>query len=1147
MELNEYINKKESDIKELIDSNHFKNQFGQIFSRKMKAKFNSTYDERILWGYALFLSSASVKVLENKKSTICLQGLKTAAEIFETFSLISEEYDRDYAKVLSALCYDLAGYQANAYCILKNTDYVIEESVALDKSLNHLFSMVTLLLKRELQAIRLPVLNKDSRTEKAEMEFHWNSAISNFTHYQLTGKYLEFKDEITKAIEYALYFKDATLTTILKLLDLKMKFSYERTTWTVLLDVAKENSDLWYSYLRLLATNPYANNKVISTEKRQSQVELWQSQINAVQQGVLEDNQGFIIQMPTSAGKTLIAELAILQQVGLGKKCLYIAPFRSLVNEVENTLSKNFSQLGYLVSSLSGSYEFNELDQFWFKEADVLVATPEKVDYLLRVQPQLFDEVALFVIDEGHVLGNLDNRSAQFELLLTRLKRWFIPKGSRFLFISAVMPEEDSEDFAKWLTNNEKAIINSPIQNDGEAWQPTRRLMGSFSWYGDNGQINLKNHVQSTNGKYDRIFIPNFINPITWKITRGKKKKRIIEKSFPKKDNKSEVTALLAKRYLKEGPVLIYCATVGRRGGAGVYSVLNAFLKLIDTTDEFFVEEEHFPLINDSEALEASIKWYGEDNIITKCIKRGVAPHFGDLAVEVRKAVEREYAERKLKILVATHTLGQGVNLPVKTLLVYSLDINGNPAERLSVKVRDFWNIVGRAGRAGQETEGQIVFLTLSGRDQKLFREYTNPLNSESVQSIFSVAMELYKQGRISEQTFEEMVSELSEPTLMNFLVEEVIDTPDQKLIESFIGDTLFQIQSVEHDTSLINNVLLRSANNFWAIETRERKVVFSRTGLSLKSCLSIEQELRTMESDLNDIFIKGDEELFLKVVLRCLEQCEEMIPKDALKNVHILKNPNLELFIIAWMNGDNLDTLRSLWIQSVGEEYVDLMNVYIEDCLAYRYPWGVTSVTAIALFILKADRTELNKGIINFPSKIKNGLTNQVALWSATIGINSRETCIILANNYPGSLDFNNFINWFLNLSVEEVIATGIISKYQLRNIFNIISKLGLKNGVNRSDANHSFYVKGIIYETERLEVSKDVEVGDVLLLKRQYDNEYDPYAIQVLYKDKQLGFVPRKLAKIFAFEMDVMNKTIECNVESKRGVHIKVESRYL
>lgn len=51
-------------------------------------------------------------------------------------------------------------------------------------------------------------------------------------------------------------------------------------------------------------------------------------------------------------------------------------------------------------------------------------------------------------------------------------------------------------------------------------------------------------------------------------------------------------------------------------------------------------------MIDDSEALEAAVRCYGEDSIITQCIRRGVAPHSGDLADEVRKAVEREYAQK---------------------------------------------------------------------------------------------------------------------------------------------------------------------------------------------------------------------------------------------------------------------------------------------------------------------------------------------------------------------------------------------------------------------------------------------------------------------------------------------------------------------
>lgn len=1147
MELLEYINKKERQVEEMINSSFFRNQYGQIFAKKMGANFKATYNESTIWGYALFLSSASAKVLTHRDSPVCMQGLKVAAELFETFSLMSEEYDKDYAKILSALCYDLSGFQANSSCILKSLEYKIEENTLLDRSVNNLFLLVTLLLRKQLQAIKPVDMQLLGHSESNEMEYLWGKAISEFSKFQLTGVNANFNKDIVEAKELALNLRDATLTTLLTLLEFKMSISYQRTTWTVLSDFIKESSEVWEPYLRLLATSPYSDNKLVPPIERLSQSEFWKSQINAINKGVLDDNRGFIIQMPTSAGKTLIAELSILQQVGRKKKCLYIAPFRSLVNEVENSLSNRLSKLGYVVSSLSGSYELDELDQFWLREADVLVATPEKVDFLIRVKPELFDDISLFVFDEGHVLGNLDSRSAQFELLLTRLKRWFTPKHSRFLFISAVMPDTDSDEFAKWLINNDQAKIDSPKQYDGQTWQPTRRLIGSFSWNGTNGQVEFENYVQNTGRNSTKVFIPNFINPLHWKITTGKKKKKVTEKVFPNFTNKSETTAILAYRYLREGSVLIYCATVGRGGGGGVYSVLKAFLKLIDILDNYYDAETHFPKIDESEALEAAIRWYGEDSIITQCISRGVAPHFGDLADEVRKAVEREYGQKKLKILVATHTLGQGVNLPIKTLLVYSLDIIPNPSERLSVKVRDFWNIVGRSGRAGRETEGQVVFVINSSRDRAIYNEYSNPLNSERVRSIFTVAMELHREGRISQQVLQDIIAEYSEPALMNFLVEEVVDTPTQQLMESFVGDTLFNIQSIEEDSQYVNKILLKTANRFWSIEPRERKVVFAKTGLTLNSCLKIEEALLSSQN-LSMTLDEENEVEFLKLALNCLISCEEMQPKETLKTVSIMGNTKLEPFILSWINGDDLDQLRKLWSDSVGEENVDLMNVYIEDCLSYRYPWGITSVIFIASYILRRDWNSLSKSILSIPSKIKNGMNDTYALWLKDMGLISRKDCLLLSKSYDGSSELRSFINWFVNLQVDDIIKCGINSNYGLRNIFNLISKINIKdnNTINFNKTSHSFNVKGIPYEAERIELAKITKVGDKLLLKRQQDNEFDSFAIQILYQDRQLGFVPRGLAKIFSFQMDIMGTEIECRVRRKSGSNIQVVTSY-
>jgi helicase len=1144
MELHEYLAKKEKDLDELLRSPSFRNQYGQIFAKKMGAKFNATYQEDTIWGYAIFLSSASTKVLLHKSSAVCEYALKVAAELFETLSLMSEHYDREYARILAALCYDAAGYQANAQCMLK-FNYALEGEDPLDTSTNQLIQLVTRLLEGRLQSISSIIRQPSTTSEIGEMESYWKKGIEGFVTYQLFGDWSNYVSELSVAKRYAMSFNDTILTSILSLLELKFLFSYQRTTWTVLKNEVSTAPDVWRPYLRLLSMNPYNNNQILPPPERISHAELWKSQIIALHKGLLEDNRGFIIQMPTSAGKTLIAELAILQQVGKRRKCLYIAPFRALVNEVESALSKHLSRLGYLVSSLSGSYELDEFDQFWIREADVLVATPEKVDFLMRLNPELFQEVALIVIDEGHVLGNLDKRSAQFELLLTRLKRIFVSREVRFLFISAVMPDHDSSDFAKWLLENEQAKIQSPMLYDQTTWQPTRRLLGIFEWLGDNGQVEFNNYVRTPGGLVNRFFIPNFIKPLRYQTVKGKKTRRIINHYFP--NNKSQTAALLAYRYLREGSVLVFCGTVGRRKGGGVYSVLRAFNELIGILDSHFGSELHFPHVEDSEAVEAAIRWYGEEHIITQCLRRGVAPHFGDLAEEVRRAVEREYAEKKLKILVSTSTLGQGVNLPIKTILVYSLDMNPNPQNPHPIKIRDFWNIVGRAGRAGRETEGQIVFLKNTRQDIERYVQYSNLKNAERVRSIFTVAMELFRQRRLSQSVLEQIIGDLLEPALMTFLIEEVVDTPDQALIESFIGDTLFKIQSNDEDVEEVSRIIMYRANRFWNVETKERKEVFAKTGLSLTSCETIELILR-QEERLVQIMVDGDLECFIRLSLECLSHCEEMKPKEALDEVSVFGNERMIQFILAWVSGKDLNELRHLWTEAAGEAHLDLMNVFIEDCLCYRFPWGVTAVLLIACFILNMELNDLSLPIKNLPSCIKYGLNDKKALWLRGIGIQSRETCLVISDHYNGDENIRSFGKWFISLTKDEFVEMGITSRFTLQNILNVSSRLSFQGPYSlQSQSVYRFRVKGVTFDSQRVEAARAVKVGDRLILKREPENEYDSFAIQVLHGENQLGYVPRELAKYFSFQIDIMFREIECTVEKKKGNTIIVAARLL
>ena len=124
-----------------------------------------------------------------------------------------------------------------------------------------------------------------------------------------------------------------------------------------------------------------------------------------VQSEQLTTHDDLVVSLPTSAGKTRIAELCILRCLAIGKRVLFITPLRALSAQTETSLRKTFLPLGKSVSSLYGSIGTSDYEQDVLRTQDIVVGTPEKLDFALRNDPSLLDDVGLVVLDEGHMIG----------------------------------------------------------------------------------------------------------------------------------------------------------------------------------------------------------------------------------------------------------------------------------------------------------------------------------------------------------------------------------------------------------------------------------------------------------------------------------------------------------------------------------------------------------------------------------------------------------------------------------------------------------------------------------------------------------------------------------------------------------------------
>jgi replicative superfamily II helicase len=112
--------------------------------------------------------------------------------------------------------------------------------------------------------------------------------------------------------------------------------------------------------------------------------ELWASQRAALPLALNVANNGAVINLRTSAGKTRVEELAILQTLlaDPAARVFYLAPFRSLALEVEYTLAASFTDLGYGVSHLYGGARVSAVDTELAAESAITIATPEKAGKL---------------------------------------------------------------------------------------------------------------------------------------------------------------------------------------------------------------------------------------------------------------------------------------------------------------------------------------------------------------------------------------------------------------------------------------------------------------------------------------------------------------------------------------------------------------------------------------------------------------------------------------------------------------------------------------------------------------------------------------------------------------------------------------------
>ena len=386
---------------------------------------------------------------------LATRAFERAANAFE--SLVRngdmEAAERGFYRTIAAAAYHLAGYSAIAYSLFSDRDAELntmpgEDALALLilRDLGGLRSFVRRWLRDETHqdaaiaaGLREGTLDADDAVQLV-LNGSICRALAYFDFALQTGEvvYLETAGSI---LDRALTLADEAAAVpawwIIRLCRSLIADLWQHSLHTNLPSTPPTGGDEQYAGLRRLFISSLYGRK-------NAEVELWPSQREAaVRSTDLTDD--LVVALPTSAGKTRVAEIAALMTLATGKRVLIVTPLRALSAQTERSFRRTFAPLGMKVSSLYGASGVSEGDEDALRTRPIVIATPEKLDFALRSDPSIIDDVGLIVLDEGHLIGPSE-REIRYEILVQRLLRRGDSADRRIVCLSAILPDGEPLD-----------------------------------------------------------------------------------------------------------------------------------------------------------------------------------------------------------------------------------------------------------------------------------------------------------------------------------------------------------------------------------------------------------------------------------------------------------------------------------------------------------------------------------------------------------------------------------------------------------------------------------------------------------------------------------------------------------------------------
>lgn len=977
---------------------------------RAKAKLNEYHIPEHLHGkmeedakYLLILAIATIgdfsnDIIENYNRIDCnieehKKNLQFSSRFFDAY-LDAEMYEgeQSYYLLLGAAVYYLCGYNGSSKVLADR----IPESMELN------ISQMDFVLSQILKG--------------KEVEYHCDiellsNVVDSYNGFQSTGTTFDF-DKLIQLREF-MYHK-GTVREILfcDVLVAVIFLKIYNSSYQLLPEYTHIEREVWVDILK--------KGTLIK--------ELWQSQQKLGENGIFAGKSA-TIQMPTSSGKTKSVALIILSSF-LSKRAnnaVVVAPFRSLCREISEELQKAFSFNDKIhVNEVSDVMQMDLLDMLLNEgetdEKHVFVVTPEKLLFILRQDILFLSNVGLIIFDEGHLFDDM-SRGITYELLIATIKFYMKDKMQKIL-ISAVIP--NAEQVNEWITDGSGVVIKNNII------QTTEKVVGIADIGISRKEEKKYAHlffVNPQNPDEEEFFVPRVIGQVPLELKKRERKERL----FPEINNdnyKNDMAIALGVNLCINGGTAIFC---GKKETAN--KILN---RIIDIKERGF---DISNLTNSSDLHEMKKLSYliecemGKESDYYKASKLGAYAHHGGMPMGIRSSVEYAMQVGKIKFIACTSTLAQGVNLPIRYLIISNV-YQGK--ER--IKVRDFQNLIGRAGRAGIYTEGTILLSETSVYNSRndmyhhwRWNNYKSLLNSDQaeactsalfawlradtgmekyLENILNIFTENYADGSFNAKVkkYLELQKFASDETYSKaeFIINQMINNIES--IESFLLFYLME-DSYEESRETIHNIIKETLAYYLAEEKEKERLlkIVDLIGEFLVQTVDTADKRNRYSKSLLGITKEINIEQW---VFNNLEQIQECTTETSmLKVIFPLLLENENSIVSKYANKELLICIAMDWIE--GKSYFEIGQQCIEKGVRL-FKWGKAKVMELqdvidfcdsflgydCTLILAAvienveyycENDDIKKMLKRLSKRMRYGLVTQTSIILYEMGFNNR------------------------------------------------------------------------------------------------------------------------------------------------------------